>query len=120
MLVIGPLYYVRPICEYLAEWFANVRLLESTKIGITALDGYRRLARAFDSRLGWRILLHVDPCDGAADLIERALRAEVDLAASLPEGYRERHRGPATLVEKLLDGHELSADEVASSRWPPT
>jgi superfamily I DNA/RNA helicase len=112
-LVIGPLYYVRPICEYLAERFANVRLLESSKSGITALDGYRRLARDFDSRLGWRILLHLDPCDGASDLIERAFRAEVDLAALLPEDYREKHRGPAGLVEKLLDGQELNADEVA-------
>lgn len=112
-LVIGPLHYVRPICEHLAERFANVRLLESAKGGITALDAYRRLARDFDSRLGWRILLHVEPCDGASDRIDRALRENADLGALLPEEYRERHRGPAALVEQLLDGEDLTVDEIA-------
>jgi hypothetical protein len=112
-LVIGPLHYVRPICEYLAERFANVRLLQSAKGGITALDGYRRLARDFDSRLGWRILLYVKPCDGASDRIERALQEKADLVALLPDEYRERHRRPAALVERLLDGEDLTADEIA-------
>jgi hypothetical protein len=61
--VIGALHYVRPIRQHLAERFANVRLLQSARGGITALDAYRRLARDFDSRLGWRILLHLEPCD---------------------------------------------------------
>jgi hypothetical protein len=112
-LVIGPLHYVRPICEYLAERFANVRLLQSAKGGIAALDGYRRLARDFDSRLGWRILLYVNPCDGASDRIERALQEKADLGALLPDEYRERHCRPAALVERLLDGEDLTADEIA-------
>ena len=103
-LVIGPLHHVRPVCEHLAERFANVRLLQSAKGGITALDAYRRLASDFDSRLGWRILLHLDPCDGASTRIEQALRDKADLGAVLPEEYRERHRRPAALVEQLLDG----------------
>lgn len=111
-LVIGPLHYVRPVCEHLAERFANVRLLQSAKGEITALDAYRRLARDFDSRLGWRILLHLEPCDGASDRIERALREKADLGAVLPEEYRERHRRPAALVEQLLDGEDLTVDEI--------
>ena len=112
-LVIGPLHYVRPICEHLAERFANVRLLQSAKGGITKLDAYRRLARDFESRLGWRILLHVEPCDGASDRIERALREKADLGTLLPEEYRKRHRRPAALVERLLDGEDLTVDEIA-------
>src|SRR5207302_2837 len=78
----------------------------------TALDAYRRLASDFDSRLGWRILLHLDPCDGASTRIEQALRDKADLGAVLPEEYRERHRRPAALVKQLLDGEDLTDDEI--------
>ena len=111
-LVIGPLHYVRPICQHLAERFANVRLLQSAKGEITALDAYRRLARDFDSRLGWRILLHVEPCDGASDLIERALREQGDLGGLLPEEYRAKHRRPVALVGQLLNGEDLTIEET--------
>jgi hypothetical protein len=50
---------------------------------------------------------------GASDRIERALREAADLGAVLPEEYRERHRRPAALVEQLLDGEDLTVDEIA-------
>jgi superfamily I DNA/RNA helicase len=72
------------------------------------------LAKDFDSRLGWRILLHVEPCDDASDRIERALRENTSLGELLPTEYRESHRHPAALVEQLLNGQDLTADETAA------
>ena len=112
-LVIGPVHWVGPVYEFLAERFANVRHLRSEKSKITPLDAYRRLARDFASRLGWRILLHLDACDGVEEIIKTAHEDDAELAELIPPEYEERHRGPAALVEMLVDGEELSPDEIS-------
>jgi superfamily I DNA/RNA helicase len=112
-LVIGPVHWVGPVYEHLAEHFANVRYLRSEKGEMTRLDAYRRLALNFDSRLGWRILLHLDPCEGAEEIVRKAHEESAELSELLPDEYKERHRAPAELVEKLLDDQDLSDEEAA-------
>lgn len=112
-LVIGPVHWVGPVYEFLAEQFANVRYLRSEKSRITLLDAYRRLARDFASRVGWRIVLHLDACEGWQAMLKVAHEEESELAELIPREHQERHRRSASLVGRLVDGEELSADEIA-------
>lgn len=111
-LVIGRLHFVTPIYEHLKTEFPNVYLQRSEPSVIDALDGYERVARNPNSRLGWRILLHVDPCDGVAGLLEAAHGHDRELGDLLPVEYRERHLEVAALVAKLLNEDELSEDDL--------
>jgi superfamily I DNA/RNA helicase len=105
-LVLGRLHWVEPVYKYLKERFPNVRLQRSGEASISLEDGYRRIANNESSRLGWRIVLHVDPCEGASGIIEVALRDDRDLVDLLPEPYREGHLHAALALEEQLDDSE--------------
>lgn len=105
-LVLGRLHWVEPVYKYLKERFPNVRLQRSGEASISLEDGYRRIANSESSRLGWRIVLHVDPCEGASPIIEVALRDDRDLVDLLPEPYREGHLRAALALEEQLNDSE--------------
>ena len=111
-LVIGPTHWVRPIYEFLLTEFANVRLQVSEDVGMTLLDGYRLLARDEKSRLGWRVLLHLDSCQGV-DVLLRSMYEGAELAEVIPSDWGERHLPLAASVATLLAGEDLSEDESA-------
>lgn len=78
---------------------------------MTLLDGYRLLARDDRCRLGWRILLHLDPCSGT-DAILRSIHQEgTELVEALPDEYKGRHLAYVLLVAALL--HEQELDDPA-------
>jgi superfamily I DNA/RNA helicase len=105
-LVLGRLHWVEPVYRHLKERLPNVRLQRSGEASISLEDGYRRIARDESSRLGWRIVLHVDPCEGASDIIERSLRDGRELADLLPEPYRADHLRAALSLEEQRDDSE--------------
>lgn len=110
-LVIGPKHWVEPIYEFLLDGFADVRLQVSEDVNMNLLDGYRLLARNREARLGWRVLLHLDPCEGLHDILRAAHEEGAELADLVPEGYRQRHLALAAIVAKLLDDEELTEEE---------
>lgn len=110
-LVIGRLHFVEPVAAFLADRFPNVQLQHSEQLRIEALDGYRRLARDPESRLGWRILLHVDPAADTPTLISTAHSEARELGALLPDEYRERHLEIASLVGELIAEEDLTKEE---------
>lgn len=112
-LVIGPLHWVEPIYKFLEKDYTDIRFQHSEEIKMTLLDGYRLLSHDVKSRLGWRILLHVDPCDGMEEILKLIHADGVELSHVVPGGYKNRHLPLATLVERLQDGEELDDVEIA-------
>lgn len=110
-LVIGRLHWVKQVYEYLRERFTNVGLQQSAEAKIEPLDAYKRLATNRASRLGWRILLHTTPCEGAAGIVKAALTEDRELFDLLPQEYRDYHLSLAAIVKKLLDEGQLDPDE---------
>jgi len=113
VLVIGPNPFLDRAYSVIRERFPQAQLKMAVKSLIGVLDAYRRLARDAESRLAWRILLHLDPLAGSDDLPRRVLENEAELAAELPDEYRERHLALAALVRRLLDAEGLTEEEQA-------
>jgi len=113
-LVIGPTHWVVPIYEFLRGEFADVRLQISDDVAMTLLDGYRLLARNGKSRLGWRILLHLDPCGGVDEILKSIHEEGAELADLLPGDYREPHLPVAAAVGKPVNDEELSEEEAVA------
>lgn len=112
-LVIGTGEFIQPVFEYLDEHFPNVRLARSTGVELTLLEAYRLLARDSRSRLGWRIVLELDPPAGCDELIRRVLQNGLEFADELPDGYRERHLPHAEAIKRIAGDEELDAHEQA-------
>jgi superfamily I DNA/RNA helicase len=113
-LVIGPTHWVQPIYKFLLDRFADVRLQVSEDVKMSLLDGYRLLARNQKSRLGWRVLIHLDPCESVDEVLRAVHEEGTELADLLPEEYRGRHLPLAATVAKLLDDEELDEEEAAA------
>jgi superfamily I DNA/RNA helicase len=109
-LVVGLGHFIGPIYEHLASSFPNVTLRKSADIELGPLDGYSMLLGDSRHRLGWRILCEYDvPVDLGHALRESFQGGELfDL---LPPEYQERHLGVLALIERLLRGEELTAQE---------
>jgi hypothetical protein len=75
------------VYEHLRERFPHVQLAASSGVELMLLEAYRLLARNPRSRLGWRIVLELDPPVGNDDLVRRVLENELEFADELPEGY---------------------------------
>lgn len=113
-LVVGRLHYVSQVYNFLVEsGFTSVRLQRSEGVEIHLLDGYRRLARNGASRLGWRILLHLEPCENLDTTLQAIHQDGAELNELLPEDYKQRHLNVAAIVHRLLDGEDLDADQIA-------
>ncbi len=113
VLVTGPVEFVRRAHSVLVEQFPNAILKESSSIDISILDGYRYLSRNIASRLGWRIVLHVDPCEDIAEMIRTAYNTGSELSDLITDNYRERHIRVIVLIGKILDGTNLTEVEVS-------
>lgn len=113
-LVIGPTHWVEPIYKFLLDKFTDVCLQVSEDVKMSLLDGYRLLARNQKSRLGWRVLIHLDPCESVGEIL-RAIHGEgTELGDLVPEEYRGRHLSLAAAVAKLLDNEEPNEEEAAA------
>ncbi|MFH1680623.1 MAG: UvrD-helicase domain-containing protein [Candidatus Eisenbacteria bacterium] len=114
-LITGPKHFVERVHGFLVgNGFPDAELRRSTRSEPTRLDGYRRIAVDGTSRLGWRVLLHLDPPDDSAGCVRRALRTNEDLVSLIPGSYRDRHAGVAGLVLRVIGDGRLSAGDQAT------
>jgi superfamily I DNA/RNA helicase len=111
-LVIGPRHFLPQVYDMLRKQLgSNVSFSQSKESSIELVDGYTRILTNSASKLGWRIILHGDPCVNRNALLVRALRGNEDLASLLPTDYAEKHRGNAALIGRLKDGDTLAEEE---------
>jgi len=111
VLVVGTGEFVRPVYDYLRDRFPNVHLAGSSGLELTLLEAYRLLARAPRSRLGWRIVLELDPPADLDDLVPRALEGQLEFADNLLDGFSERHLPHAAAIGRLVGGEDISPEE---------
>ena len=113
VLIIGPGQFLRGIEKELKEnlvYFQERKSINDETINI--LDGYRLLAKNPNSRLGWRIILHCDPCDNANKIIRLALSDGKDIDPFIPsKKYRSEHLELANLVRKIINNESLNIFE---------
>jgi superfamily I DNA/RNA helicase len=113
VLVIGPNPFLKRSFELIHENYPQAVLKMSQQPAIELLDGYRRLAHDEESRLGWRIIIHCDPFEGAGAVLTEVLSNEAELADAFPDEYRARHLEIGSLVRVLLEGEQLAGDQEA-------
>jgi len=110
VLIIGPGQFLRGIKKELKE---NLDYYEEEAVNdenINKLDGYLMLAKNLNSRLGWRIILHCDPCDNAEKIIRLALVEGIDI--NIPSSnYKKKHTELANLIKKILNEETLNIFE---------
>jgi|SRR5579884_853145 len=112
VLVIGPNPFLGRAYEVIVQQFPQAAMKKASQVTVEFLDAYRRLARDADSRLGWRILIHLDRFDDADDALRGLLAAGDEIVTVLPDEYRDRHLEIAEFVRRLLDDENLpEADE---------
>jgi superfamily I DNA/RNA helicase len=113
VLIIGPGQFLRGIKKELKDKFGYEE--EEKAKGdevIDILDGYKSLSKNPKSRLGWRILVHCDPCSNSNAVIKRAISAESDIYDHIPsKQYIAKHEELATLIKKILSAEALNLFE---------
>lgn len=112
VLVIGPSYLLENVVGVLLDRYSNVEYPQSRSLDVERIDGYRRLARARDSRLGWRIISYCDRVDDYPETVARALREDRSLGDLVPATYRENHLVIAELVQRLMTDEKLDEAEI--------
>jgi superfamily I DNA/RNA helicase len=91
VLVIGPGQFMRRVHQFLRDGpFPNAELREREEPAIDLWDGYQRIAKHNNSRLGWRIAIHAEPFPGCENIGAKAIQDGTDLINGLPEEYRTR------------------------------
>lgn len=114
VLVVGPPQFASRVYEYLAPQIANVRLKRSAQLAISPVDAYKRLVRDRKSRLGWRILLYLNPVGDVNHILERTLLHGEELCELLTEEFKNGHLAIADLLLRFRGGEALSLTEQAA------
>jgi len=112
-LVIGPMQFVRRVYPVLIEQFPNTVLKESSPLEISILDGYKYLYRNPNSRLGWRIVLYIDPFEGIPELIKTIQDTSNELEEMIAPQYKQRHLEIVGLIGRIIIGEALNEEEKA-------
>lgn len=110
-LITGPIQYVRLIYRHLSEHLPNVFIRESNKLEVRMIDGYRRLLHNPSSRLGWRVVMHMDPPKNIEEIIRRALNQGDELVDCLPQDYKQMHQKNVGILRKIRDNQVVSRTE---------
>lgn len=110
-LVIGPNPFLERAYQEITKRFPHAEVKTATQVAIDPLDGYRLVARDESSRLGWRIILACEPCDGMDTLLATALSENTELSDGLPDAYRARHLETVRLLRAFIE-NELEEDDV--------
>lgn len=115
VLVIGPRQFSNRAYAYLREHFGDVSYKMSTTHDVRPIDGYKRLMQNPDSRLGWRILLHVLEPPGWEELIAEALNRDAELVALIPDGFKESRVDIVKILQRIAAGDEMTPQEMAAA-----
>jgi hypothetical protein len=111
-LVIGRRDLAARAYNVIKQRFPSAVMRPQQDFTVDAIHGYRRLAADPESRLGWRILLHVIPFPGSDKAIAKALTEQRPLTDELPDDYRGRHGGIAKIIRQLVDGHGVTDQQL--------
>ena len=111
VLVIGPKQFLNGVKNEISKKF-NVDLEEKQEDKIDILDGYKMIAKNPKSRLGWRILLHFDPCGNAEKIISDSISTNKDIIDSIVSNkYISQHCELSKIVKKISLGLDLIPEE---------
>jgi hypothetical protein len=111
VLVIGPKPFLTAAFDVVSKRFPHARMKVSESFRVDLLDGYERIAKNENSRLGWRIVMHCDPPKKSEEIIKQALEEQSELAALLPSQYVDDHKAVAGLLGALIRDGNLSEQE---------
>lgn len=107
VLVIGPNPFLTQIASYLQKHFSSVELKKRDELSVRLLDGYQNIMDDPASRLGWRIVMEIDPLTEQRDTIRAAIESDAELLNMLPTSYVELHRARIDLLTNLMDGGDV-------------
>jgi superfamily I DNA/RNA helicase len=113
VLVIGPDPFRRKAFEVVSKQYPGARNPKRQQFAVDILDGYERIARDAQSRLGWRVVISCTKPKGWKKLVKQALDEDKDLSELLDKGFRNEHLSLAGLVGNLVNDGALSADDEA-------
>ena len=115
VLIVGPKQFSKRAFDYLDERFGDVGYKMSTQHEVRIIDGYKRLMKDRDSRLGWRILLHVAQPEGWEATVDGALNGGDELVGSIPDEFRNQHLAIAELLTRIAAEEEMTPEEMTLS-----
>jgi hypothetical protein len=95
---------------------SNLLPWDRNQLGIELLDGQVRLANDERSRLGWRIVMFMDPPSDRDDIIRSCIDGGEELADRLPDDYKDPHLRVARVVRKIVEEEPLTPDEEREAR----
>lgn len=114
VLITGPVQFTQRVHSYLKDYFKDIEIKASSELGVKAIDGYIRLARNPQSRLGWRILLYVYPLDDVTEILQAALVEGREMAEIIPSAYVAKHLAQAEVLKRMKAEETVSAEEIRS------
>jgi hypothetical protein len=82
VLIIGPKQFLNGVKIEVSKNFVIGQEEQQEEI-LSILDGYRMIGNNPKSRLGWRILLHCDPCENSKKIISKAISENNDIIDSI-------------------------------------
>ncbi len=111
-LIIGPGQFLEGVRKELNEKFDYVAEKKREDDVINILDGYKSVVKNGKSRLGWRILLHCDPCTNINKIIRKAISEKRDIYDFISsKKYISKHQKISNIVNKILCGNDLNVVE---------
>jgi superfamily I DNA/RNA helicase len=115
VLVVGPKQFSQRAFEYLRDRFGDVVFKMSSQHDVRLIEGYNRLMKNRDSRLGWRILLHVLEPANWTEMVSQALRDGAELVDAIPEDFRSEQLETVALLERIASAEEMTPDEMSEA-----
>jgi hypothetical protein len=111
VLIIGPKQFLNGVKIEVSKNFVIGQEEQQEEI-LSILDGYRMIGNNPKSRLGWRILLHCDPCENSKKIISKAISENNDIIDSIASTkYISKHYQISNIIRKIISGTELTAEE---------
>jgi superfamily I DNA/RNA helicase len=99
--------------------FKNIDHRELTERKFTLkswmVSGYKVLAKGANDVLGWRILLKDIDATARKNLILKSYNKPDELAANLPDDFKEAHTNNATVLQKILTKSPSEVRGIADS-----
>lgn len=115
VLVIGPKQFSQRAYEYLRERFGEVSYKMSSQHDVRLIDGYHRLMKNRDSRLGWRILLEVLEPPEWQVMVREALSNGSELVKLIPYDFRTEHLEVVALLERIAAEETMTKEEMTTA-----
>lgn len=111
-LIIGPKHFLDGVRVELKKRFSYFADEISNVEEINILDGYKMLIKTPRSRLGWRIIMHCDPCEKSDGVIKKAISDQKDICdLILSRKYAAKHTRLYGIINKIIRCDRLTGAE---------